>query len=73
MTEKLNNQTLRHILADISKDVKGLTEIAMKTNGRLTNLELWRSYLSGGMAVIIILLIPIVVKFATQWVSAYFK
>lgn len=71
--EKLTNQTLRHILSDIHKDVKSLTEIATKTNGRLTKLELWKSYMQGGLAVIILLLIPIVLKFATEWVSAYFK
>ena len=71
--EKLTNQTLRHILNDIKTELKELKEIGIKTNGRLTKLELWRSYLSGGMAVVILLLIPIVIKFATQWISAYFK
>ena len=71
--EKLNSQTLQHILEDIKNELIELKELAMKTNGRLTKLELWRSYLSGGMAVVILLLIPLVLKFATQWVSAYFK
>ncbi|MEK9207498.1 MAG: hypothetical protein AAB922_03390 [Patescibacteria group bacterium] len=71
--EKLNNQTIRHILKDIQNELKELKEIAMKTNGRLTRLELWRSRLGGAMAVIILLLVPILLKFATQWVSAYFK
>ena len=71
--EKLNNQTIRHILKDIQNELKELKEIVTKTNGRLTKLELWKSYMQGGLAVIILLLIPIVLKFATEWVSAYFK
>lgn len=71
--EKLNNQTIRHILNDIKSELKELKEIATKTNGRLTKLELWRSYIAGAMAVVILLLIPLVLKFATQWVSAYFQ
>ena len=71
--EKLNNQTIHHILEDISKDLKNLTEIAKQTNGRIKSLELWRARLAGGMAVVILLLIPLVLKFATQWVLAYFK
>lgn len=34
----------------------------VKTNGRVSALEKWRSYLAGGMAVIMIL-IPIYLKF----------
>lgn len=71
--EKLNNQTIRHVLGDIHTELKELKEIAQKTNSRITRLELWRSYIAGAMAVIILILIPILLKFTTQWLSAYFK
>ena len=73
MMEKLSEQTIRHILGDIHQDVKNLTSIATKTNGRLTKLELWRSYVSGAMAVIILLLIPVVIQYLSKFALAYFK
>lgn len=73
MAEKLSEQTIRHILGDIHKDIKGLTEIATKTNGRLTKLEMWRSYIAGAMAVVTILLIPVVLQYISKLALAYFK
>ena len=67
------NQLLEHKLNDIHKDLKSLTDIAIKTNGRIKSLELWRARLGGGMAVIILLLIPLVIQYFSKVVWAYFK
>lgn len=73
MSEKLTNQTIKHILGDIHKDIKNLTEISTKTNGRLTRLEQWRSYIAGAMAVVIMLLVPIVLQYIAKFALANFK
>ena len=71
--EKLNNQTIRHILGDISRDIKELKEIAKLTNGRIKSLEIWRARLAGGLTVIILLLVPLVIQYISKITLAYFK
>ena len=73
MSEKLTNQTIRHILGDISKDIKNLTEIAMKTNGRVRDLEMWRNRVVGALAVVTMLLIPIILQYVSKIAIAYSK
>lgn len=73
MSEKLTNQTIRHILGDIHQDIKNLTEIATKTNGRIKSLEIWRARIAGALLIISVMLVPIVGQFLTKIVSAYFK
>jgi len=73
MSEKLTNQTIRHILSDIHQDIKDLVEIATKTNGRIKSLELWRARIAGGLAVIVLLLVPLVIQFISRVAIAYFK
>ena len=71
--ENLNNQTIKHIFEDISKDLKELKELAKQTNGRIKSLEIWRARLAGGLAVIILLLVPIVIQYLAKAVEAYYK
>ena len=71
--EKLTNQTTRHILSDIGKDIKELKEIAKQTNGRIKSLEIWRARIAGALIVISLILTPIVAQFAARAVLAYFK
>ena len=42
--------------------LKRIETQTIKTNGRVSALEKWRSYLAGGMAVILIL-VPVLLKF----------
>lgn len=42
----------------------------IKTNGRVNSLEGWKMYISGGLAVIVVLLIPILIFVATDYISA---
>lgn len=39
-----------------SDDLRDIKEQTLKTNGRVSKLERWRSYLAGGMAVIALIL-----------------
>lgn len=41
-----------------------------KTNGRVQELERWRWFLAGGMAVISLTVLPIVIGTSVKWVSA---
>lgn len=52
---------------------KKLDEILDQTtlhNGRMSKLELWRSYITGGLAVIIMLLVPVVISLLTSIAKA---
>ena len=71
--EKLTNQTIRHILGDIHKDIKNLTEIATKTNGRIKSLEIWRARIAGALIIIGMILVPLVGQLLAKVVQAYSK
>ena len=65
--------TIHHVLDDLSEDIKELKVIAKQTNGRISNLELWRARLAGGITVIILLMVPIVIQFISKIALAYFQ
>ncbi len=49
---------------------KGLGEIikqARLTNNRVRSLELWRSYMLGGMSALTLIVIPLVIWFVKHW------
>jgi len=73
MPEKLTNQTIRHILKDIHQEVRELKEIAIKTNGRIKSLEIWRARILGGLSVITLILIPIVIQYLSKITLAFFS
>jgi len=55
MADKYSNQILHELLIEIKQECK-------KTNGRLRALEVWRGFITGGLAVIGAVLIPIIIK-----------
>jgi len=56
MDEKpFTNREIKLMLSEIHKDIKAIIEQTTKTNGRVTSLELWRSYIVGSLAVIVFL------------------
>lgn len=40
-----------------------------KTNGRVSALEVWKAFLAGGLAVILILIVPIVIYAVQVWIG----
>lgn len=67
----MNEKLLEHKIDDLHKDIRELKEIGLKTNGRVGSLERWRSYLTGAISVIILLVIPIVIQYVSRIVQAY--
>lgn len=58
---------------ELNKDIKHIKETVMriekqviKTNGRVSALEMWRSYLLGACAVMTLLLVPIIIYAVTK-------
>lgn len=65
-----SKELIEHKLRDIHEDIKNLTTLAVKTNGRISALERWRSYMAGAVSVIVLLLIPIVIQYISKVVYA---
>lgn len=47
--------------SDIKASIEMLTKEVKKTNGSVRGLQLWRSYMLGGMTVISMMVIPLVI------------
>ena len=66
MPEKTNNQLDTSIqlliqqAAEIISTTIRIEAQTQKTNGRVSRLEVWRGFITGGLAVIVALLLPIV-------------
>lgn len=61
-TNKKLNKDIKHI-----KETVGRIEAqVIKTNGRVSALERWRSYLLGACAVLTMLLVPVIIYAVTK-------
>lgn len=60
MEREPSNRDLMHYIQDIKVDVGEIKVQTSKTNGRVGALENWRWFISGGLAIILVLIIPIV-------------
>ena len=69
--DKLTNQVIKLMFEDLKKDFSEVKTLVSATNGRVKKLELWRSYLTGGMSVITLLLIPIIIQYLSKIVLAW--
>ena len=70
-SEKLSSQTIKVMFDDIKVDLVEIKAHVTNTNGRVKKLELWRSYIAGGISVVILLLIPVVLQYVTKIVLAW--
>ena len=68
MTEPYQNreidqkhQALMGAIADVKTITMETREQAIKTNGRVGKLEQWRSYITGGLAVLVVMMLPILI------------
>ena len=68
--QKYNESNLETLFNGIHEKLDKIFAQTERINGRVSSLERWRSYLTGGLAVIIMLLVPIVISFATDFVKA---
>jgi hypothetical protein len=57
---------LKALFATIDEKLDTIHEQTVKTNGRVNSLERWQSYLQGGMAIIVMLLVPILLYTLTK-------
>jgi len=57
-----SNQTLYAILKDLKQDIGEIKIQTTKTNGKVRSLEIWRGYITGGIAILGAILIPILMK-----------
>lgn len=58
----MSNELISHILKDIQNDVKEIKIQTTKTNGRVSALENWKGYITGGISVIVIVLVPLIIN-----------
>ncbi len=56
---------------DNKKDHKELIDHQKETNGRVKKQEEWKSYITGGMAVLSIIVIPILLYIVTTVISNF--
>ena len=59
MTEPMSQEIIVHTLKDIQNDVKEIKLQTTKTNGRVSSIENWRAFMTGCVAVITAIVIPI--------------
>ena len=55
MSEK-SNQTLEMMITSLHDDVKEIKIQTKMTNGRVSKLEVWRGFITGGLAVLTFIL-----------------
>ena len=65
----MSNELIVHIVKDIQEDVKQIKVQTTKTNGRVSSIENWRSFITGAISVLGALIVPIFLAM----VYSYFK
>lgn len=69
MHDPMSQDLLEHTLRDIQNDVKEIVLQTKKTNGRVSELENWKAYITGGMAVLLMLVVPIFLAILSGWLD----
>jgi cytochrome c-type biogenesis protein CcmH/NrfG len=58
MDPDFSNREITEMFNDIRKGQDRIEAQTVKTNGRTTALEKWRSFITGGLAVMVMLILP---------------
>lgn len=53
----------------VKQNLEEIKNQVIKTNGRVGNLETWRSYMTGAIAVIALMLAPIILLIIQNYIS----
>ena len=59
VTNAVLAERLDNFKEEMKKELSALTTQVLKTNGSVTKLKEWRSYMLGGMAVLTLLVVPL--------------
>jgi hypothetical protein len=65
--QALEHDLLQRSIEKVKVIATASYEQAKKTNGRVTHLEKWRSYLAGAMAVISFMIAAVLIPIAIRW------
>ena len=64
MNAKYNESNLETLFKGIHEKLDKIFVQTERTNGRVSSLERWRSYVAGAMAVILLFVVPIAINMA---------
>lgn len=52
---------------EIHETVKAILAQTKMTNGRVSKLEVWRGYVTGGLSILALLVAPVLIYIVTHW------
>lgn len=59
MTAPYSNREIDAHFAEIKETLRRIEQQTVRTNGRVTQLEMWRSYVVGAVAILSTIVLPI--------------
>lgn len=68
MEDYPSNAILLEKIENLHEKVEEIKEQVLLTNGSVANLKIWKGYLTGGIAVLTALVIPVLFLLIEQWI-----